>query len=129
MKNFHCLYSFTSPDLALLEIKRTDQPEGTPLNDVYKWLILSLCEGQVFEFEFKSINRSAEEEQRGFAHAKLVFNKKMATLELFNKKLSFISENPEEVSSEKLALVSQYLQSEKQKVSKSVLDMIKNEKT
>jgi len=74
---FKFLYIFSSQDLVLAEIKRTDQPEGMPLSSIYKWLVIQ--NNKVTKFTFKSMDKK-EKEFREFEEGKLEFDNVSALL-------------------------------------------------
>lgn len=68
---FKFLYMFSSKELDLVEIKRLDQPEGSELSSIYKWLVIQ--NNEVTKFTFKSMTKK-EKEFREFEEGKLEFD-------------------------------------------------------
>lgn len=109
MPNFKILYYFSSPDILVLEIKRTGLPESAALSDIYKWLILSPKSEMVFELDFKSMDKNETEEFRTFVEGEFRFNTTEGYLSLLGKNYRLVRKGHDEVSSESLDVLKKYL--------------------
>jgi RimJ/RimL family protein N-acetyltransferase len=109
MAKFKCLYYFTSPDIDVMEIQRTDLPEGTPLSDIYKWLILKPLSGKVIELDFKSMDKNEREDIRTFVEGEFRFDSVQGHLTLLRKDFYFDRKAHNEVPVNSLDLVRDYL--------------------
>lgn len=58
-KNFSYLYSFTSPEFSLIEVKRLDRGSDAPPSEVYFWLVIK--DNQIQKLNFKSMKKSPQE--------------------------------------------------------------------
>ena len=97
MPTFKCLYYFYSTELSVIEIKRTDLPEGAPLSDIYKWLVLPSKSEEVIELHFKSMDKTETDEYRGFVEGEFRFNSVEGHLNLEGTSYRLEQKNPEEV--------------------------------
>ena len=109
MPSFKYLYYFTSTDISVIEIKRTDLPESAPLSDIYKWLILNLGTGKIFELDFKSMDKNDHEEFRTFVEGEFRFNTGEGYLSLLGKSFRLERKNQNEFPGESFELVKKYL--------------------
>jgi RimJ/RimL family protein N-acetyltransferase len=109
MPSFKCLYYFISIDISVLEIKITDLPENAPLSNIYKWLILDLKSGKIFELDFKSMDKNEHEEFRTFAEGEFRFNAGEGHLSLLGKSFRLERKDQDQISGESLDLVKKYL--------------------
>lgn len=109
MPSFKCLYYFTSFDTSVLEIKRTDLPEGALLSDIYKWLVLIHKSGKIFELDFKSMDKDKNGEFRTFVEGEFRFNTVEGYLSLLGKNFQLEIKDPKEVPGENLDLIRKYL--------------------
>lgn len=109
MPSFKRLYYFISTDFSVLEIKRSNLPENAPLSDIYKWLILNLKSGKIFELDFKSMDKNDHEEFRTFVEGEFRFNTGEGHLSLLGKSFRLERKGQDEVPSESLDLVKKYL--------------------
>lgn len=102
MAEFKCLYSFTSPTVNVIEIKRTDLNENASISEVYKWLLIHSDSGKVFEFDFRSMGDGVRE----FVEGKLNFSSTHAQLMLLNQEFSLKASAPSHTD---LGLIKGYL--------------------
>jgi hypothetical protein len=109
MPSFKCLYYFTSPEFSVVEIKRTDLVEGAPLSDIYKWLIVIPQKDEVFDLEFKSMQKIENEEFRSFVEGEFRFNRVEGHFNLFDKNFQLVFKNQNEVSEAILDLIAKHL--------------------
>jgi hypothetical protein len=68
---FKVLYSFSSDDVSLIEIKRTDLSPEADVSDVYSWLLV--IGEKVTKLTFKSMRKESKE-FREFEEGKLEFD-------------------------------------------------------
>lgn len=81
MKHLTVVYYFSSKEMDLIEVKRTDLDIfHHPLNKIYKWLVISKKVEQITELEFVSTQRDEEKEVRTFREGDLQFNLKVGEL-------------------------------------------------
>lgn len=109
MPIFKCLYYFYSSDLTVIEIKRTDLPAGTPLSDIYKWLILTPQKEKVLELDFQSMNEVGDEESRTFVEGEFRFNSVEGYLNLLGEVFRLERKNQDEFPKDSRDLVKRYL--------------------
>lgn len=109
MNSFKCLYYFTSPKISVIEIKRTDLAENAPLSETYKWLAIFNSSQTVVELKFKSMNQTESEEFRSFTEGDLKFNFREGDLNLRGERYGLERRNHEEVPSEILKTVEDFL--------------------
>lgn len=109
MPNFKCLYYFYSTRLSVLEIKRTDLPDGAPLSEIYKWLVLPSDSDKVIELHFKSMDRSGSDEFREFQEGEFRFNTIEGNLYLDGIDFRLERKKVEDVTSETLEDVGSFI--------------------
>lgn len=109
MPTFKCLYFFHCEHLSVIEIKRTDLPEGAPLSDIYKWLVLPSQSEKVIELHFKSMDKTETEEFRGFVEGEFRFNSVEGHLSLQGTSYLLVRKNPEEVPVDCLGVIRNFL--------------------
>lgn len=114
MQNLKCLYYFTSDEISVIEIKRTELPEDAPLSEIYKWLIVSKNK-KIFELDFVSMGKSGDEESRVFVESDFKFNQFQGNFKILGKSFLLICNNPNELPSEELSLIQSYLSYESPK--------------
>lgn len=110
MTEFKVLFAFSSPDLDVLEIKKLGYPEGTPPSTVYQWLILYRNK-LVFDLDFRSMNNNGSDEFRAFEEGELKFNAEIATFTLFGQTYELKNEKAIALSTAKIQLVQDHLES------------------
>jgi hypothetical protein len=93
MIQYKVLFYFSSPDLSLVEIKRTDLPEGSALSDVFLWLAIQ--NDKMTKLKFVSMNKRSTDEDRTFKQGKFLFNKIHGEMSMGGKNYDLICENPE----------------------------------
>lgn len=108
MTRFKFLYVFNSPALNLFEIKRLDQPEGTPPGQVYKWLALLRSEQRLVELTFKSM----AQDQREFAEGSLKYNGSSASFTFNEQNYQLIRGGDQTVVPEDVDLIQRFLDGE-----------------
>ncbi len=104
-----CLHYFTSTDISLLEIQRTDHSESASPSSIYKWLVLSPKSGLVLELDFKLMGERERDEFRIFVEGEFRFNAKEGHLSLLGKNYQLERQGKEKVSIEILEIVKSYL--------------------
>lgn len=109
MISFECLYYFTSPEISVIEIKRTDLPKSAPISDIYKWLVISAALKNVSELSFKSMDKNDLEETRTFIEGDFKFDQKFGFLNHLGKGYSLDRQNQGAVSDEDLKIIEKYL--------------------
>jgi hypothetical protein len=109
MPSFKCLYYFTSSEFSVVEIKRTDLVEGAPLSDIYRWLIVIPQKEEVFDLEFKSMQKIENEEFRSFVEGEFRFNRVEGYFNLLGKNFQLVFKNQNEVSDAILDLIAKHL--------------------
>lgn len=110
MANFKCLYYFTSPNISVIEIKRTDLAENAPLSETYKWLVIFNSSQTVVELKFKSMSKTDSDDFRSFSEGDLKFNLNEGDLNLRGERYGLERRNHEEVAPEILKTVEGYLE-------------------
>ncbi len=103
MIQFKVLYYFSSLELNLIEIKRTDLPEGSALSDVFVWLAIQ--NGKMTKLKFVSMNKRATDEDRTFKQGKFLFNKFHGEMTMGGKNYDLNCESPESIPEDLLKLV------------------------
>ncbi|RZL49498.1 MULTISPECIES: hypothetical protein [Pedobacter] len=93
-----------------MEVKRTDLPEGTDISQVYHWLYLDKITSSMVKLWFRSMDSSAEIEERYFEQGYLKFSNTEATfIEKYNSSQHrLINCTLQPVSSEKHQLIQDY---------------------
>lgn len=80
--NYTPLYYFMNENISLLEIKRTDQPEDAPKDEVYHWLAFDNQSQEIRRLSFKSMDKEPidgnEINIRIFENAELRFTNEFA---------------------------------------------------
>lgn len=85
LSNYKILYLFENAETLIMEVKRTDLPEGTDIAQVYHWLYLDKLTFSMVKLWFRSMDSSAEIEERFFEQGYLKFSNTEATfIEKYN---------------------------------------------
>src|SRR4051812_9199225 len=105
MSYFKCLFFFSSPDWEVMEIKRTDLSESSPLSDVYKWLVIRKRFGKVWPLDFKSMSKDERGEARTFEEGALEFNELRANFNFLGEEHQLIRQVPIDLSEQSLRLI------------------------
>lgn len=77
-RSFEFLYCFKSHGVCLLEMKRTDLPDGAPPDQCFFWLRINLESSQVERLTFQDAGREENLEVREFDDCSLTFDEEMA---------------------------------------------------
>ncbi|KQC00748.1 hypothetical protein [Pedobacter sp. Hv1] len=82
---FDCLYFLDNTTVFIIEIKRTDLAEGADISAVYNWMKIDKATLEVTSLSFRSMDSSAQVEERFFEEGYLKFNEDEGTfIEKFN---------------------------------------------
>jgi hypothetical protein len=82
---FDCLYFLDNTDIFIIEIKRNDLNEDADSSSVYQWMKVDKSTLEVNPLSFRSMDSSAQVEERFFEEGYLKFNEHDGTfIEKFN---------------------------------------------
>lgn len=111
LSKYQILYFFEGEGLIIMEVKRNDMPDGADLAEIFHWLYLEKISGSLVKLWFRSMDSSADIEERFFEQGYLKFNAREATyIEKYNSaQHKLIKYNPEKVSTEVHAVIEDYL--------------------
>jgi RimJ/RimL family protein N-acetyltransferase len=93
MVSFEALYAFSSPDLDLLEVKRTDVPSDALSNEVFHWLLIHKPTGRIFPLDFEAMEQ-ADQERRKFLEGSLEFSESEGSLKLLGEQRHLLRRDP-----------------------------------
>jgi len=83
--SYKILYLFENPEILITEIKRLDLPEDAKADELYHWLFLEKQSSSFVKLWFRSMDSSAEIEERYFEQGYLKFSETEATfIEKYN---------------------------------------------
>lgn len=109
MPSFNTLYYFHSPDIDLIEIKRTDLADDAPLSDRYKWLVLFPKIEKVVALQFNSIEKRVDEEIRLFTEGDFRFNTLKGDFNFLNQNYHLDRKSSNDVPMKSFDLIRRYL--------------------
>ena len=85
LSQYQILFFFEGEGLVILELKRNDMPEGADLAEIFHWLYLEKQSQSLIKLWFRSMDSSADIEERFFEQGYLKFNSREATfIEKYN---------------------------------------------
>ena len=85
LSQYHILFYFEGEGLVIVELKRNDMPEGADLSEIFHWLYLEKQSQSLIKLWFRSLDSSADIEERFFEQGYLKFNMREATfIEKYN---------------------------------------------
>jgi RimJ/RimL family protein N-acetyltransferase len=105
MSEIKVLFAFSSPRLTVLEIKRPDLPDGSPLAEIFKWIVVVPGLPDVLELDFRSMESRGAEERRSFAEGELRWGVGEARLRLLGEDFELTRIEPSGVNAETIDLV------------------------
>lgn len=109
MDKIQYLFYFSSPELSLLETKRTDMPVAAAMSDVYKWLIYFNATGKFVSLTFINMVKEKDHDLRGFAEADLKFDSEKATLDYGKKSYELVKKDANQIPPELQKATAEYL--------------------
>lgn len=99
---FDCLYFLDNTSIFIVEIKRTDLAEDADISAIYNWMKIEQSTLEVTALSFRSMDSSAQVEERFFEEGYLKFNENEGTFiekfnsgqhQLINRKNTILSES------------------------------------
>jgi len=85
LSKYQILYFFEGEGLIIMEVKRNDMPDDADLSEIFHWLYLEKQSGSLIKLWFRSMDSSADIEERFFEQGYLKFNIREATfIEKYN---------------------------------------------
>ena len=76
----------TCDDILIVEIKRTDLPRNSALDEIYFWLVLDKASQKITRLHFVAMeSRSKGREERFFENAELFFNDAKGSINIKDK--------------------------------------------
>lgn len=78
LRSFNCLYLFENQEIFIVEINRTDLPDGSIKSDVCKWLLVDKDRLGITQLVLLSLNSSDFNEERFFRQGYLSFDSDQA---------------------------------------------------
>lgn len=111
LSNYKILYRFENADTLIMEVKRTDLQEGADISQVYHWLYLDKLTQSMVKLWFRSMDSSAEIEERYFEQGYLKFSSTDATfIEKYNSSQhKLINQSKQPLREETHELIQEYL--------------------
>jgi hypothetical protein len=85
LSQYQILFYFEGEGLVIMELKRNDMPEDADLAEIFHWLYLEKQSQSLIKLWFRSLDSSADIEERFFEQGYLKFNVREATfIEKYN---------------------------------------------
>lgn len=85
LSQYQILYFFEGEGLIIIELKRNDMHQGADLAEIFHWLYLEKQSQSLIKLWFRSLDSSADIEERFFEQGYLKFNTREATfIEKYN---------------------------------------------
>lgn len=111
LPTYKTLYLFENAETLIVEIQRLDQPEQADISQIYHWLYFDKLTSSMVKLWFRSMDSSAEIEERYFEQGYLKFSKTEATfIEKFNSSQHrLINHHVKSISNEAKNLIEDYL--------------------
>jgi len=108
LSSYKILYLFDNAETLIMEIQRLDLPDGSDISQIYHWLYFDKLTHSMVKLWFRSLDSSAEIEERFFEQGYLKFSESEATfIEKYNSsqhKLINRSKQPVDDQVDKLVL-------------------------
>jgi len=110
-ENYKILYLFENQDIICTEIQRLDLPATSDISDIYHWLYFDKGTSSFLKLWFRSMDSSADIEERYFEQGYLKFSETEATfIEKYNSSMHKLSnQSKREANSEIKSLIEAYL--------------------
>ena len=111
LSKYKTLYLFENAETLILEIQRLDLPDHTDISQIYHWLYFDKLTSSMVKLWFRSMDSSAEIEERYFEQGYLKFSSTEATfIEKFNSSQhKLINHSMKSISDETKNLIEDYL--------------------
>jgi len=109
--NYKIRYLFENADTLIMEIQRLDLRDDADISQIYHWLYFDRLTSSMVKLWFRSMDSSAEIEERYFEQGYLKFSDTEATfIEKYNSSQHrLINHSKQECSEETRELISEYL--------------------
>lgn len=75
-------YQFSNDACVILEAKVNGLPEGTPIGQIYHWLLYGRSDGRVSRLIFRGMSTDGDRQTRTFEQGNLMFDTTSAELSL-----------------------------------------------
>jgi len=111
-ENYKILYLFENTEVLITEIQRLDLAADADISAVYHWLFLDKRNQNMVKLWFRSMDSSADVEERYFEQGYLKFSQNEATfIEKYNSSQYKLSNNSKRKADTKImSLIEEYLQ-------------------
>lgn len=111
LSSYKILYLFDNAETLIMEIQRLDLPEGSDISQIYHWLYFDKLTSSMVKLWFRSMDSSAEIEERFFEQGYLKFSELEATfIEKYNSSQhKLLNKSKQQASDEIQILIQDYL--------------------
>lgn len=111
LPKYKTIYLFENAETIILEIQRLDLADHTDISQIYHWLYFDKLTSSMVKLWFRSMDSSAEIEERYFEQGYLKFSNTEATfIEKFNSSQhKLINHSMKSISDETKNLIEDYL--------------------
>jgi len=108
--NYKILYLFENTETLIMEVQRLDLPDDSDIAQIYHWLYFDKLSLSMVKLWFRSMDSSAEIEERYFEQGYLKFSKTEATfIEKYNSSQhQLVNDSKQPVNEEINRLIQDY---------------------